>query len=389
VPECDLFLSLTSDANTNLVAASLARALGARKAIARVHLGVQQEEWLFDFKSQFGIDYLFSSERLAAVELAKYVRNPEGLMVEELARGRIELQQIRIPPDSPVAGRTLQELGLPNRLRVASIQRGELHFIPGAGDPIRADDLVTVFGEPRKLSELAKTWRNAESEEGEKTVVIFGGGDYGFSLAQMLEGGRFRVRIMERDPRVCRRISNLLQRTVVLQGDATSLQFLKEERVGDADFYIAATRDDEDNVMTCLQAKNLGTKYCVALIHRSDYADVISQNSERLRILGAVSPRVATSRDLLRFVTSKDYHVVMELSGGVQVIETPIKRNSAVAGQRIADVAWPPGSGLVALLQGSKAVVPAGSDVMEPGDTAYAIVSPEARGALIKLLRER
>jgi Trk K+ transport system NAD-binding subunit len=71
------------------------------------------------------------------------------------------------------------------------------------------------------------------------------------------------------------------------------------------------------------------------------------------------------------------------------VIETPIKRNSAVAGQRIADVAWPPGSGLVALLQGSKAVVPAGSDVMEPGDTAYAIVSPEARGALIKLLRER
>jgi trk system potassium uptake protein len=62
-----------------------------------VHPWLQREEWLFDFKGHFGIDHLFSSERLTAIELAKFVRNPDSLaMIEELARGRIELQQVRV-----------------------------------------------------------------------------------------------------------------------------------------------------------------------------------------------------------------------------------------------------------------------------------------------------
>jgi len=117
VAECDLFLALTSDDHTNLVSASIAKALGARKSIARVHYGVQREEWLFDYKKHFKIDYLFSSERLAAVELAKYVRNPEKKFVEELARGRIELQQTFVSPMCDAVDNTLADLKLPPRVQ--------------------------------------------------------------------------------------------------------------------------------------------------------------------------------------------------------------------------------------------------------------------------------
>jgi trk system potassium uptake protein TrkA len=205
----------------------------------------------------------------------------------------------------------------------------------------------------------------------------------------MLEGAKYRVRILERNEKLCRELSGMLQRTVVINGDATSNQQLKEEQVGEADFFIAASHDDEDNVMACLQAKNLGTRYCLTLIHRADYAEVISKNSEQLRIHAAVSPREASSRDLLRFVTTERFHSVMSLAGGAEVIEAVVEPGGRLAEQKVSAVTWPEGSGLVALLHGSQAMVPTAEDVIQAGDTLYALVSREARKAFVKLLGSR
>lgn len=389
VGECHLFLALTSDDNTNLVAASMARAMGAEKVVARVHGSTQRDEWLFDYRAHFQIDYLFSTERLAAVELAKFVRNPERLAVEELARGRIELQQIYISPHSEAVDQPIRDLKFPPRVRIAFIQRFGENIVPSGDEYLQVGDLITLFGAPSALQEVVPMLQADKAPTGRVNVVIFGGNDYGFALAQMLEGADFKVRIMEQDASICRDLASTLQRTVVIHGDATSLQQLKEEQVGEADFFIAASRDDEDNVMTCLQAQSLGTKYSLALIHRSDYADVISQNSERLGILGAVSPRVATSRDLLRFVTSDEYHVLMTLSGGTEVLEIPVADGCRASGCTVADIPFPEGGGLVAVLHEHEAFVPVGEDLIKPGDTVYAIATPEARKPLAKLFAGR
>ncbi len=387
VAEADLFLALSGDDNANLVAASLAKSLGAKRTIARVHARVQREEWLYDLKTHFHIDHLFSTQRLAAIELAKYVRNPEGLLVEEIARGRIEVQQVQISPDLPVLGRPLRDLKLPDRVRIGSVQREKRLFIPTAADTLEAGDLITMFGAPLKLSEVLPQFRNDAVPEGEVSVIIFGGGEYGFSLAQMLEGRRYRVRIIERDEKLCRELSNMLNRTVVIHGNATSVQQLKEEQVGEADFFIAATEDDEDNVMTCLQAKNLGTKYCLTLIHRADYADVISRNSQQLQIRAAVSPREATDRDLLRYIKAERSNTVLQLAGEAEVLEAVIPAEGPLTGKKVAEVEWPEGSVLVALLHGSAAVVPGAEDVMEAGDMIYALVAAKAKSKFARLLK--
>jgi len=387
VAEADLFVALSGDSDANLMAASLAKALGAKRTIARVHPRVQQEEWLFDYREHFGIDYLFSTQRLAAVELAKYVRSPEGLLVEEIAQGRIEVQQVTVPAGLPLLGKPLRELQLPPRVRVGSIQRQEQLFVPAAADTLEAGDLITLFGEPLALAELMRRFRTGGEAQREASVVIFGGGEYGFCLAQMLEGGRQRVRVLERDPKLCRRLSEVLQRTVVIEGNATSVEQLKEEQVGSADFFIAATEDDEDNVMTCLQAKNLGTRYCLALVHRADYADVISRNNQQLRIRAAVSPREATLRDLQRYINKQGSNTVLNLPGGAEVLEAVISQTGQVTGRKVSEVPWPKGTMLVALLHGSSAVVPGAEDALNPGDTIYALVSAEARRDFARLLR--
>ena len=98
----------------------------------RSHPGLQREEWLFDFRGHFGIDHMFSSERLTAIELAKFIRNPDSLSVEELARGKIEIQQVRVGAKSDGSGTSLKDLKAPERTRVAAITRNGDSFVPDA-----------------------------------------------------------------------------------------------------------------------------------------------------------------------------------------------------------------------------------------------------------------
>jgi len=145
VAECELFLALTSRSTVNIMAASIAKKLNAAKVIARVHPGLQREEWLFDYRGHFGIDHIFSSERLSAIELSKFIRNPDSLVVEEVARGRIELQQVRVAERSDVVGKRLADLKPPERTRVASITRGGEHFVPSADDTLAAGEVIYAF----------------------------------------------------------------------------------------------------------------------------------------------------------------------------------------------------------------------------------------------------
>ena len=386
VAECDLFLSLTSKSTVNLMASSIAKKLNASKVIARVHPGLQREEWLFDYRGHFGIDHIFSSERLSAIELSKFIRNPDSLLVEEIARGRIELQQVRVAERSDAVGKRLADLKAPERTRVASVTRGGEHFVPSADDALAAGDVVTIFGDPHKLRKLAVRLQKGAGKEEALRVVIFGGGEYGFSLAQMLESFHCKVRIFEKDPIRAQELTGLLANTTVINTDGTVLAELEEEQVGDADFFVSTGGSDEDNVMTCLQANNLGAKNCLTLIHRADYANAISSSGRHFGVLAAISPREATRRELERFLTSDRFHTVKKMGAG-EVIETEVAKGAIAAEHMVSEIEWPEGCVLVARMRELHAIVPGPDDVLSPGDTIYAMVAPKVRKKFLKLVR--
>lgn len=385
VGECGLFLALTSSNTANLVSSSMAKELGVRQVVCRVHPSLQREEWLFDFKGHFGIDHLFSSERLAAIELAKFIRNPDSLVVEEVARGRIELQQVKVDPKSDVVGTKLLDLKAPVRTRVAMVTRGSEHFVPTADSELQAGDVVTIFGEPRKLRSLAERLQKRKSDRDQVRVVIFGGGEYGFSLAQMLESWECKVRIFEQDQELCKKLVDRLSNTTVINADATVVAELQEEQIEGVDFFVATSDSDEDNVMTCLQAHTLKARKCLTLIHRADYAEAISGSGQHFGIEAAVSPRDATLREIERFITSDRYHLVKKLDGG-ELLEMRVCKGSLVAGHMVKEVDWPTGCVLVGLMHGTHADVPGPDDVIQADDHIYAMVSSKARKAFVKLL---
>lgn len=385
VGECDLFVSLTSSNTANLVSASMAKNMGVGKVVCRVHPGLQREEWLFDFKGHFGIDHLFSSERLTAVELAKFVRNPDSLVVEELARGRIELQQLRVADSSVILGKSLRKLAPPQGIRIAMVSRGADLFVPDADTTLEAGDVVTIFGEPRKLRDFSTQLLGSARRTDRLRVVIFGGNEYGFSLAQMLETVDCDVRIFEKDAAVCATLIDRLMNTTVLCADATVAAQLEEEQVGNADFFIATSADDEDNVMSCLQAHTLGASHCLTLIHRTDYAAVISASGAQLGIRAAVSPREATQREIQRFITVEKFHIVKSFAGA-HLVEIDVCKGSIAAGHMIHEVHWPPGVVIVGHQRGIHAQVPGADEVLMAGDHLFAVVAAASMKPFARLL---
>jgi trk system potassium uptake protein len=385
VAECELFLALTSSNTANLMSASMAKALGVRKVVGRVHPGLQREEWLFDFKGHFNVDHLFSSERLSAIELAKHVRNPDSHAVEELARGRIELQQVRVGEGSELVGRSLRQVAPPPGVRVAMLLRGGRQVVPDAETELRAGEMATIFGEPRRLREFGMKLQGRGTAPGRLRVVIFGGNEYGFTLAQMLEGPHTSLRVIERDAGTCARLADRLANTTIIHGDATIVSQLEAEQVGEADFFISTSPDDEDNVMSCLQAHTLGAKHCLTLIHRADYAEAISRSGRHFGVLAAVSPREATRREIQRFLTSDRHHVVRRFEGA-SLVEMSVGRGSIAAGHRLREVDWPQGAVVVGLLRGIHAGVPGPDEVLTAADHVYAVVADEAMKRFVKLL---
>jgi trk system potassium uptake protein TrkA len=268
---------------------------------------------------------------------------------------------------------------------VAAITREGESFVPIAETELVAGDIVTIFGEPRRLRTLAERLQTGSGSREDLRVVIFGGGEYGFALAQMLESWDCRVRIFEKDPDLCQQLTERLSETTVINADATVVAELEEEQVGDADFFVAMSESDEDNVMTCLQANNIGVKNCLTLIHRADYAMAISTSGRHFGVVAAVSPREATRRDIERYLKAGQYYVVKKFSAG-EVIETDVTSKGPAVGKQVKEVSWPEGCVLVGLVRGLKAIVPGPDDEIEVGDRIYAMVGPKVRKKFLKLL---
>ncbi|MGJ8632282.1 MAG: Trk system potassium transporter TrkA [Luteolibacter sp.] len=385
VGECELFLSMSSSNTTNMMSASMAKSMGVSKVVSRVHPSLQREEWLFDFRGHFGIDHIFSSERLTAIELAKFVRNPDSRVIEELARGRIELQQIAVGANSGAIGKSLRNQGAPEGVRVAMINRGETSFVPVADSVVENGDIMTIFGEPRKLRVFAEILQGKRKATNKLRVVIFGGNEYGFSLAQMLESIDCTVRVFEKDPELCKALADRLSNATIINADATVSAQLEEEQIGEADFFISTSTDDEDNVMSCLQAHTLGVKNCLTIIHRADYAAAISASGHHLGIRAAISPREATRREIQRFITTANYTILKKFDGA-DLVELRVGKGSIAAGHMVKEIEWPPGVVLVGKLRGLHAEVPGPDEVLLGDDHLYAVVAKDAKKAFLKLL---
>ena len=382
------FLAMTSDDRVNLVSCSIAKRMGAKTTIARIHEETYSDNMLFNYQLNFGIDVLVNPEALAAVELAKVIRNPGRVAVEHFARGKIEVQQLEVTARAKAIGRSLKQLklGAVTGVRIGLIRRGRSSIVPGAETVIEEGDKLTVFGDPQSLSKIkGKFSRKLKAKS--VFVALYGGSETNMALIRMLSNPRFHIRLIESDRKTCLDLAEQFPHITVVHGDATSLRLLEEERIGGADYFVAATKEDEDNVMACLQTAQMGTKHLLLNINRSDYSEIINKFRLVLGIELAVSPRLATANEVLRTVNETPWVELAPAPGGKgKIFEIRVNPASPCVGRPIKDLKLPGHTIIVALLHKFDAKVPGAGDIIIAGDRIVVVLPDEHRKKVISLL---
>jgi len=382
VQSADLCLAVTNGDEINLVGASLAKAMGSTRSIARIFNPTYRDASTFDYQRHFGIDRLLSLEHLAALELAKAIRKRGLFAVENFARGGIEVQEMAVEADADAAGVALKDLKLPPGVRVGLISNGQKTFIAGGTDVLAEGDHVTLIGQREELEKVRKRFQH--KTHAKLNVIIAGGGAIGYNLARILQGQRFNVSLLEADEERCQYLAERLPETTVLHDDATRLSALKEARVGSVDVFVAAMGHDEDNIMCGIEAIEIGAPRIMSVIRRPDYANVV----QKLGIDKAVSPREVMAQQVLGMVQAGPILAKTELAGGVaEAWELDVPEKSLITQAKLKDLDIPQQCLVAAIVREDYVRVPGADDQVRSGDTLVVLVQRESIEGTLRLFQ--
>jgi trk system potassium uptake protein TrkA len=316
VSEADLFIAATGDDEINLISATTAKGLGAKKVVARVENRIYNESDIL-YETIMGIDYILSPQALTAHEIVNYVQNPGMVATESFGNGRIRMLQIQVTKAPHAENESLKDIQLPEGVLVGVISRNEEAQIPYGGSQIQQDDIVTLVGKAESLDKAKKLFQGVEvrNEKDGRSVKLF-----------------------EWNMTRCNELASQLKKTKVVCRDATSRMSLEQEHVADYDIFIAATHDDERNIMASVLAKEVGVRTALAVVHQPDFVPLV----RKLGIDHAITPRACIANRVVK-LTSREHNqsIAMLEDGQVEILEFDFNCESPLIGQRLADIKFP------------------------------------------------
>ncbi len=273
VERADMVIASTDDDETNIVACATAKAISDAFTIARVKNTEYLRTWQRSEKA-FGIDFMVCTNLLAAESIVRVVGLPAARDVDPFAGGQVQMAEFEVDEESPVANQTVSEADRFDSLTFAAILRDGEVTIPRGDSVIGPGDRVVVIGSPQSVQGFASSVSPGESPGTAEEVVIVGGSEIGYHVARLLEERGFKPRLIEHDPDRARELAEMLPGTIVMESDATDVDFLEREYIGDADLLVSALDSDEKNLLVSLLAARLGVERTVAVIDTTPYVDL-------------------------------------------------------------------------------------------------------------------
>ncbi len=376
IADTDILVALTNSDEINIVACEIAHVLYRTPTkIARIRAPeYTSREQLFT-EGALAVDVWISPEQLVTEYIAHLLSYPGALQVVDFADGRVQLVGVRARREGLLVGRELRALRehLPDtEARVAAIYRND-RLIEPRGDTIieEHDEIFFVAAQDDLRRVLAELRR---SEDPVRRLVIAGGGNIGLRLARTLEKSN-QVKLIERDPRRARRISEILENTIVLSGDAADEELLVEENIDSADVFAALTNSEEANVLSAMLAKRLGARRVMALINRPSYGQLMENHAIDI----VISPQTITIGTLLAHVRRGDVVRVHSLRrGAAEAIEAVVhgtQGRSRVIGRPLEKIDLPPGASIVAIVRGERVIMAHHDTTIEAEDHVIIFLS--------------
>jgi len=381
VADADLFFAVSNSDPVNLLSSLTARAMGAARCVVRVgnpSLGMNPL-----VKRDKEIVLLFP-ERLVAEEIFSLTRVPGAGKARFFADGRFVLLQARPSIKAAIYGRPLKEIEGPPNWILVGIHRASGTVIPRGDTVLRPGDLLYAIGPSESIPVYLESVGVASKPT--RRVVIVGAGHVGSWLAQRLCKEKIQVTVIQRGKSKAFDIASEVPEALVLRGDATDPACLIDAGVGEADYFVAATQQDEVNLLSSLLARETGARAVVALYHRPEFLSLM----QAVRIDNPLSPRIMIAGTILRMVHRQEILSLDLVEGGdAEVVEFEVPAKARVLKRTLEKLNFPRSAVVGAVLRADQMIVPDGEFQFQEGDRALVFTLSEALSALERLFRGR
>lgn len=367
--DTDMLIALADSDETNIVACQIASTLfNVPKKIARLREpSYHQHPKLFK-REAIPIDLLLSPEQLVSQTIVRLIQYPGAFQVREFIDGRILLVALIARADGLLTNcplRAMPEQWPDLRMRIAMIYRDN-RLVPLDGDTrINAGD--EVFFLVMKEQVHAARAALGYNKQSCRSVFIAGGGHIGMHLARLLQN-TCQVKIIEPNRARAEMLSRELDHVLVLHGDATDEELIRQENIDKTDVFCALTSDDEDNILSAMLAKHLGAHKVMSLISRPSYAELIEKGT----IDVAISPQQDLISAILHHLRRADVVKAYPLRrGAAEAIEAIVhgnKKTSHVVGRALADIKLPAGVAVSAVVRDGRSLPVSANTQIDGGD---------------------
>ncbi len=367
--DADIIVALTDTDETNMIACQVAyTTFHTPTKIARIRAAEYMSANKLFTQDAIPIDVRISPEQLVCEYIEQLILYPGTSQVLDFAGGRVRLVGAMADRDGLLVGQRIATLKdhIPNtEMRIAAIYREGKAMLPDGDTVIQEGDEVFFIADRKDIRVFMSEMRQLEDPV--RRVVIAGGGNIGVRLALALEQTN-QVKIIERNPKRARHISEQVNKAIVLVGDAADEELLLEENVDNVDVFCALTNSEEANILSSMLAKRLGSHKVMALINRASYVDLVESGSIDI----AISPQQVTIGSLLAHVRRGDVVKVHSLRRGaaeaIEAIAHGREEESQVVGRKIEDVDLPKGSAIVALVRDEQVIIAHHDTVIKTDD---------------------
>ena len=369
--DCEIIIAVTKSDEMNMITCQISHSLfNIPKKIARIR---QQDylkgEWQSLYtKNNLPIDAIISPEEEVAKALHRRLISPGTIDMVELSEKRLKLIGFKCEKNFSHLGLSVRELSekFPNYLaNILFIFRKDKKFVVNSSTIIEPDDLIYMVVETDNLSDVLREFGHEELQV--KKVVIIGGGNIGFSLAQFIESSNSNIstELIEANKSRAEFLASNLNRVTITHGDGLDNQILEEVNISEAGYCIAVTEDDEVNILSSLLAKRAGTKQCMTLINNSTYSSLLTSIGVDITI----DPKIITISKILEKVRSgrirSDYSIG---EGFGEVIEAEVISNSLLCNKNIKDISLPKGIRVGSIFRNDKIIIPNSQTIFNEND---------------------
>ena len=334
---------------------------------------------------ELGIDYLISPEDIAGHEAVKLLEQPEATEIFDFSGGKLSVFLFKIEENAPVIGKTLQDIAMEKgalEFRAVAFHRGTDTFLPQADTVFEPGDLVYVITKRDAKEQLLKMAGKERVEI--NNIMIVGGGRVGKVIARRVEDD-LNVKLIEYDYDRSMQLSDILDNTLIINGDARDITLLEDEGIDKVDAFIAVTDNSETNILTCLHAKKYGVKKTIALVENLDYIEI----SKNIGIDTVINKKLIVASHIIKHAMGDEVTSLKCLSGiNSDIIELVAMEGSYITKKPLRELKMPAGVLIGGIIRGEESYIAVGDFKIEPGDNVVVFSMPGTKNKVEKMFHK-